>query len=334
MSRSSPLLPRHAGLAALLPFAILFAVACGDDTNGGAGDDDAPGDRDADVASNAGRGSGTSGSGGTSPRDSGTAAGDAATTDSSVPDRNDSGSRDGGGGDSSALGPAPVELGSMTDLAAAGSYVLLAKTGITNVTGSSITGGHLGVSPEAASAITGFALTAHATNVYSTSPAVVAPGKIYAADYESPTPTSLTTAVLAMQAAYTDAAGRSDPDFLNVGSGDIGGETLVAGLYKWGTGVTIPEDVTLSGSEDDVWIFQISEDLDVSSEKQVLLSGGARASNVFWQVAGQVTIHADAHFEGVILSKTGITLQTNASLHGRALAQSLIALDDNEITAP
>ncbi len=332
MSRSSPWLPRNAGLAALLSFPILFGAGCGDDTSGGSGDDDAPSDRDADVASNAGRGSGASGSGGATPRDSG--AGDAAPTDSSVPDRNDGGSGDGGSDEPSPLGPAPVELGSRTDLAAAGSYVLLAKTGITNVTGSSITGGHLGVSPEAASAITGFSLTAHATNVYSTSPAVVAPGKIYAADYEPPTPTSLTTAVLAMQTAYTDAAGRSDPDFLNLGSGDIGGETLVAGLYKWGTGVTIAEDVTLSGGADDVWIFQISDDLDVSSEKQVLLSGGARASNVFWQVAGQVTIHADAHFEGVILSKTGVTLQTNASLHGRALAQSLIALDDNEITAP
>ena len=66
----------------------------------------------------------------------------------------------------------------------------------------------------------------------------------------------------------------------------------------------------------------------------VILSGGAQAKNIFWQVAGQVTIHANAHFEGIILSQTAITLQTNATLHGRALAQSLVALDNNAITAP
>ncbi len=232
------------------------------------------------------------------------------------------------------LGPAPVALGSTTDLTAAGSYVLLAKTGITNVTGSSITGGHLGLSPAAASFITGFALTADATNVFATSASVVAPGRIYASDYAVPTPTNLTTAVLAMQAAYTDAAGRTNPDFLNLGSGNLGGLTLAPGLYTWGTGVTVPTDVTIAGSATDVWIFQISDDLDVSSAKRVILSGGAQARNVFWQVAGKATIHADAHFEGIILSQTGITLQTRATMNGRALAQSLVAIDNNAITAP
>jgi hypothetical protein len=66
----------------------------------------------------------------------------------------------------------------------------------------------------------------------------------------------------------------------------------------------------------------------------VILSGGAQAKNIFWQVAGRVTIHANAHFEGIIFAKTGITLQTSASLHGRALAQSLVAIDNNAITAP
>ena len=232
------------------------------------------------------------------------------------------------------LGPAPVVLGSTTDLAASGSYVLLAKTGITNVTGSSITGGHLGLSPAAATFITGFAMTADSTNVYSTSPAVVAPGKIYAANYAVPTPSNLTSAVLSMQTAYTDAAGRTHPNFLNLGSGNIGGKTLVPGLYTWGTGVTIPTDVTIAGGANDVWIFQISQNLDVSTGKRVILSGGAQAKNIYWQVAGNVTIHATSHVEGVILAKTGITLQTGASLHGRALAQTLVALDNNAITAP
>lgn len=234
----------------------------------------------------------------------------------------------------SGLGPAPVDLGTTTDLAAAGSYVVLAKTGITNVTGSAITGGHVGLSPAAASFITGFAMTADATNVYSTSAVVVAPGKIYASDYAVPTPASLTSAVLSMQTAYTDAAGRTHPDFLNLGSGNLGSKTLVPGLYHWGTGVTIPADVTIAGGANDVWIFQISQDLDVSTGKRVILSGGAQAKNIYWQVAGNATLHATSHVEGIIMSKTGITLQTGATLHGRALAQTLVALDNNAVTAP
>jgi hypothetical protein len=231
-------------------------------------------------------------------------------------------------------GPARVELGTTTDLAAPGSYVLLAKTGITNVTGSAITGGHVGLSPAAATFITGFSLIADSTTVFSTSASVVPPAKVYASNYSAPTPSNLTTAVLAMQTAYTDAAGRTTPDFLNLGSGNIGGLTLAPGLYTWGTGVTIPNDVTISGGAADVWIFQVAMDLDVSTAKKVILAGGALARNVFWQVAGQVTIHANAQFAGIILSKTGITLQTNATMKGRALAQSLIAIDNNAITAP
>jgi hypothetical protein len=250
----------------------------------------------------------------------------------------------GGGGDSRAdaannppnpagLGPAPVDLGSPTNGAAAGSYVLLAKTGITNVTGSSITGGDLGLSPAAASFITGFSLVETST-VYATSASVTAPGKVYAANYAAPTPTNLTTAVLGMQTAYQDAASRTNPDFLNLASGNLGGLTLVPGLYRWGTGVTVPLDVTIAGGANDVWILQISNDLDLSSATQVVLSGGAQAKNIFWQVAGNATIHPNAHFEGVILCQTGITLQTTATLHGRAFAQTLVAIDDNAITAP
>jgi hypothetical protein len=231
------------------------------------------------------------------------------------------------------LGPAPVDLGSSTDLATAMGYVILAKTGVTNATGSAIVG-NLGVSPAAASDMTGFDQTEDASGVFATAAAVIAPGKIYCSDYDVPTPANLTAAVLSMEAAYTDAASRTTPDHLNLGSGEIGGETLTPGLYTWGTGVTIPDAVTISGGPTDVWIFQISEDLDLSTNTEVILSGGAVPENIYWQVAGTVTIHADAHFEGVILSKTGITLQTNASMDGRALAQTLIAIDDNAITQP
>ncbi len=232
----------------------------------------------------------------------------------------------------SGKGPAPVSLGSGTDLAASGSYVLLAKTGISNVTGSAVSGGAVGLSPAAASFITGFSLIADSTSAFATSSSVT--GKVYASNYAPPTPSNLTTAVLGMQTAYSDAAGRTNPDFLNLGSGNLGGKTLAPGLYTWGSGVTIPEDVTFAGAAGDVWILQVSNDLDLSAAKKIILSGGAKASNITWQVAGQVTIHANAHFEGVILSQTSITLQTTTSLHGRALAQTLVALDDNAVTAP
>lgn len=228
-------------------------------------------------------------------------------------------------------GPAPVAIGAGGGPAAAGGYVILAKTGVTNVTGSAITG-DIGLSPAAASFITGFSLVADATNVFSTSSSVT--GKVYASNYAVPTPSNLTTAVGVMETAYTDAAGRTNPDFNEKASGALGGLTLAPGLYKWTTSVAIASNTTIAGAANDVWIFQISGDLTSAAATSVILSGGALAKNVFWQVAGQVTLGTTSHFEGTILSKTAITLKTGASLKGRALAQSLVALDDNAITAP
>jgi hypothetical protein len=241
-------------------------------------------------------------------------------------------STDGGSTPSpSGAGPTPISLGSATDLGAAGAYAVLAKTGVTNVTGSTITG-NVGVSPAAASYITGFALVADATNVFATSPSVV--GHVYAASYAAPTPATLISAIGSMEIAYADAAGRTSPGFSELGSGAIGGLTLVPGLYKWTTSVTIPTNVTLSGGANDVWIFQISGDLTIAAARSVVMAGGAQARNVFWQVAGQSTLGSTSHFEGTILSKTAITLNTGASLNGRALAQSLVAMDNDAITIP
>ena len=225
--------------------------------------------------------------------------------------------------------PASVNLG------AAASFAILAKTGISNVPTSAITG-NLGVSPAAATYITGFPLTADGTNTFSTTPQVT--GKIYAANYADPTPANLTTAVLNMQAAYTDAAGRSNPDATELYSGNLSGRTLAPGLYKWSTDVSIDPatNVTLAGSATDVWIFQIAGDLTLNSGAQVLLSGGAQANNIFWQVGGGtgVTIGTTAHVEGTILAAKAITLQSGASLHGRALAQTAVTLIQNTIVIP
>jgi hypothetical protein len=222
-----------------------------------------------------------------------------------------------------------VGLGATGDLGAAGNYVILAKTAINNIPTSAVTG-NLGLSPAATSYITGFALTnetGYATSVQVT-------GKIYAADMADPTPINLTTAVNKMITAYNDAAGRPSPDFSELGTGNIGGKTLAPGLYKWTSTVTLPSDVIISGSASDVWIFQIAGDLTMSSAVNVTLSGGAQAKNIFWQVAGQATLGTTSHFEGIILSMTGITFQTGASLNGRALAQTAVVLDGNIITQP
>jgi hypothetical protein len=218
---------------------------------------------------------------------------------------------------------------SVIDLGTAGDYVIVAKTAINNNATSSVTG-DLGLSPAATSYITGFSLT-NATG-YATSAQVT--GKIYAADMAVPTPINMTTAVNNMLTAYNDAAGRPSPDFLELGTGNIGGKTLVPGLYKWTSNVTMPSDVTIAGGANDVWIFQTSGNLNMSSAVKITLSGGAQAKNIFWQIAGQATLGTTSHFEGIILSKTGITFQTGASINGRVLAQTAVILDANAITKP
>lgn len=216
------------------------------------------------------------------------------------------------------------------DLRSAGDYVILAKSAISTVPPAAIAG-DLGVSPAAASYITGFSLTADATNVFSTSPQVE--GKVYAADYAVPTPSQLTTAVSDMELAFTDAAGRA-PGETELGAGDIGGMTLEAGVYKWSSGLTIPTDVTLNGSATDVWIFQIAQDMTMASGTSIILSGGALAENVYWQVSGKVVLGTAAHLEGAVLSQTSVTLNAGASATGRLLAQTAVSVSSSTVVDP
>lgn len=231
-------------------------------------------------------------------------------------------------------GPAPVSLSSSNgplnpaDLASAGNYVMMAKTGISNVTGSSITG-NLAVSPAAASYITGFSLIADSSNQFSTSSSVT--GNIYASNYAPPTPANLTTAIGNMETAYTDAAGRTTPDFNELATGNLSGLTLTPGLYTWTNNVIMPGDVYIDGGANDVWIFQVAGNVTMDAAKTIHLTGGALAKNVFWQVAGEVDVGTNAHFEGIILAKTAINLLTNASLNGRMYSQTHISLDNNTV---
>jgi hypothetical protein len=236
-------------------------------------------------------------------------------------------------------GPAAVNLSSNggvidpTDAGSAGNYVILAKTGVSNVPGSAITG-NVGVSPVAQSYITGFSLVNDSSNVFATSSQVVGGGKVYAADNAVPTPSNMTTAIGSMETAYVDAAGRTNPDYNELAAGLIGGLTLAPGLYKWSSSVSIPTDVTLSGGSNDVWIFQIAGNLLMSSAMNVTLAGGAQARNIYWQVAGQVTLGTTTHFQGIILAKTAVNLQTGAVMVGQIFSQTAVSLDHSTLTKP
>lgn len=230
-----------------------------------------------------------------------------------------------------AQGPSPVNLGT------AGDFVILTKTGI-STTGTTAITGDIGVSPIDLTAITGFATVLSSDGTYATSgTSGLLTGKIYAANMASPTPAKMTTAVSDMQIAYTDAAGRTLPDFTELYAGDLSGRTLVPGLYKWGTGVLITgSGTTLSGGADDVWIFQIAENLTIEAGATITLSGGAQAKNIFWQVAGGegAIIGTGVAFKGILLAAKAATVNTGASVDGRLLVQTAVTLDANTVTQP
>jgi Ice-binding-like len=218
--------------------------------------------------------------------------------------------------------------GTAVDLGTAGNFVILSKTGITDVPLSDITG-NIGTSPITGAAITGL-----------TCPEVT--GTIYTVDDAGPAcrvvaPAMLTIAVLDMEAAYDDVAGRVPgvgATNLNVGAGTLNGQTFAPGTYTWNTpgNVEITGNITLSGGANAVWIFQVTGTLTVKPDVKIILSGGAQAKNIFWQVAGVVALQERSHFEGTILAKTNITLTLGASVNGRLLAQTAVTLDQNTVT--
>ncbi|KAF8887361.1 antifreeze protein [Infundibulicybe gibba] len=223
-----------------------------------------------------------------------------------------------------AAGPAAVNLRT------AGNFVILAKSGVSTVPSSAITG-NIGISPAARSFLTGFSLISTST-VFSTSTQVT--GMLFAADNSVPTPATLTAAVSDMGTAQVDAAGRPSPNFLNLNNGAIGGLTLSPGLYKWTSGVTITSDIVLSGSSLDTWIFQISGTMILSAAKKMTLAGGALPRNIVWVVSGATTMGAGAHFEGILIASTSVTLATGASMNGRILSQTAVVLQKATVVQP
>lgn len=229
-----------------------------------------------------------------------------------------------------AAGPSPVNLGTAIN------YAVLAKTAVSTVPSSAVTG-NVGLSPAARAALTGWSETYDITDTYATSAQVAAPYKLYAADLVGGTTSSdLTTAVLNMQAAYTDAAGRTATSAAttNVGSGTLTSLTLTPGVYEWGSAVTIPTNITFNGNATDVWILKVAGTLNMASNKTVILGGTALAKNIFWQVSGAVTIGGGTAFKGIVLGQTAITMGNLSTIEGRLLAQSAVTLNATTVTQP
>ncbi|KAJ7491373.1 hypothetical protein B0H11DRAFT_1007915 [Mycena galericulata] len=216
-----------------------------------------------------------------------------------------------------AAGPAPVLLGT------AGNFAVLAKTGVSSVPNSAVSG-NVGVSPATITSVTGFSLVQDVSKQFWTSTQVK--GRVEGSTDASPTPALLTTAVLNMQTAFTDAMNRPGPNFVGLKAGIIGGSVLTPGLYKWTTGVSISTGITISGGPGDTWIFQIAGTLVQAAGVHITLIGGALSQNIIWVVAGTVTVGTNAIFEGNILAQTNVIIETNAVDNGCIYAQTAVTL--------
>jgi hypothetical protein len=207
------------------------------------------------------------------------------------------------------LGPASI------DLQSADNFVVIAGSTVTN-TGPTLITGDLGLSP--GGAVTGF-------------PPGTVIGSINISD-----PTAA-AAKLHLTAAYLDAAGRS-LDVIVMPTNELGGLTLEPGLYKSGSSFAITSvDLTLAaiGDPSAVWIFQMPSTFTVGSGCKVTLTNGAQAENIYWQVGSSATLGTTSVVAGNILAQESITLETGATLNGRALTQiAAVTLDANTITKP
>lgn len=256
------------------------------------------------------------------------------------------GSSGGGAGQGPAPSGSTCTGTSCVDLGTAANYVILAQTGVTYTPGATVTStpkiiGNIGISPAAASFITGLALNLPAGGAYATSTLVN--GAVYAPGYANPTPNNLTVAVGNQNAAYSAAAAMAtaggglaggSPGTACPGSGALGGITLTPGVYTCTTAISIGAgtNVTLDGAG--TYVIKTTGTLSQAASTQVILTNGALPENVFWQVAGVVTIGASAQMQGVILSASDINLVTSATVKGRLYSKTTVAMDTNTVTQP
>ncbi len=206
----------------------------------------------------------------------------------------------------------PLSALAATDpgLGTAGNFAVLAGTTVTN-TGPSWITGLLGVAP--GSAVTGFP-----------------PGT---SGVQHKGDSVATTAETNLTAAYTNAAAQPCPGTNNFSGVNLGGKSLVPGVYCQTTAPTLTGTLTLNGAG--VYIFQIGSTLVTASGSRVVLIGGAQPCDIFWQVTSSATIATSTTFVGNIMALTSIGMQTGATLNGRALARNgAVTLDTNRIIQP
>jgi hypothetical protein len=232
-------------------------------------------------------------------------------------------------GVSESLGPPPVALG------AAGDFVILSQSGITNVSVSDITG-NIGSAPITAASMDSVTCAEISGTIYGADDAYTGSGDTDCFQGDFSAITLVENAVFDMGIAYNDAADRETADFTELHAGDLSGQTLEPGLYKWGTGVLISTDMVFDGGPNDVWILQVSGDLTVENMAAMTLAGGAVSRNIFWQIGGPsgAIINSDAHVSGIVLAEKAITVATSASVDGRLLSQTEVTLQQNAVTEP
>ena len=202
-----------------------------------------------------------------------------------------------------ALAAAQVGLGT------AASFAVLAGSAITNTGDTTITG-DVGLDP--GSSVTGF-------------PPGIVTGTEHVSDGVS------LQAQADLVTAYDDAAGRGPAADV---SADLGGQTLTAGVYNAATSLGLTGTLTLDaeGDPDAVFVFQAGSTLTTATDSSVELIGEASACNVYWQVGSSATLGTSTSFKGTILALTSITLDTSATIEGRALARNgAVTLDTNVI---
>ena len=192
-----------------------------------------------------------------------------------------------------AAGPAPI------DLRSAAHFAILA-TATTTTTGGGIINGDVGLSPVGSQGIP--------------------PGQINGTIYNGGPIAA--QAQLDLNAAIIAASPAQLPGGINAGA-ELGGQTLVAGVYQSPSGaydITLV-DLTLDGGPNDVWVFQMASTLTVGGGRKVILTGGAQARNIFWQVGSSATLGTSSVFMGTIMAYSSITMNASSTLDGRALAQ-------------
>ncbi len=159
---------------------------------------------------------------------------------------------------------------------------------------------------------------------------------VYAGDDAGDQLNYLSIAKSDLISAYREVVGRvTDKDKIESFGGKLGGRVLPSGTYKWSSSVFINSDLVLEGSETDVFIFQIDGNLTLSPGVKILLNGGAKAKNVFWQVSGRVLLDSLSSFNGTVISQMTFEMKNQAVLNGRAFVKNgKLVLSQNNISRP